>query len=245
MAQQARRLRQGAFSRSLERRTGLLFRRQRELGNPHAGTELETAILGGGDRKSGLFWEQKPPLAGADLLKMLGKCTFERDEYRAPKASFTAERHVWLTRLNNLRIVVDGTTRPLNEAERCIALPLPYKQAGDFTYKQLRAALTKAGLVPEILQIRRPCLSDRRNRTTPSQGPRSGKAGEAPCLAGTAQDAQGQGTRNRMGRHGRRRDGRRPERCSTRLPEVLSVFKDGDEVTTELRKLPLPGGRSR
>jgi hypothetical protein len=48
-------------------------------------TELEAAILGSGDRKSGLFWEQKPPLAGADLLKMLGKCTFESDEYRAPR----------------------------------------------------------------------------------------------------------------------------------------------------------------
>lgn len=111
----------------------LLFRRQCELGNPHAGAELEAKILGNGDKKSGLLWEQKPPLAGADLLKMLGKCTFEKDEYRAPKASFTAERHVWLTRLNNLRIVVDGTTRGLNEAERRLALPLPYQQAGDFT----------------------------------------------------------------------------------------------------------------
>jgi CRISPR-associated endonuclease Csn1 len=126
----AQRNKQGDYGKALSRilladEMALLFRRQRELGNPHASTELEAAILGSGDRKSGLFWEQKPPLAGADLLKMLGKCTFERDEYRAPKASFTAERHVWLTRLNNLRIVVDCRTRGLNEEERRIAMQLP------------------------------------------------------------------------------------------------------------------------
>jgi len=85
---------------------------------------------------------------------MLGRCTFEKPpkgsagqdgkgEYRAPKASFTAGRHVWLTRLNNLRIIIDGTTRPLNEAERQVALPLPYLQAGDLTYKQLGSASSK------------------------------------------------------------------------------------------------------
>ncbi|MDR2128389.1 MAG: type II CRISPR RNA-guided endonuclease Cas9, partial [Burkholderiaceae bacterium] len=90
-----------------------LFEAQRKFGNPHAHAALETEILGNGDRKSGLFWQQKPALSGENLLKMLGKCTLERDENRAPKASFTVERHVWLTRLNNLRIVTDGKVRPL------------------------------------------------------------------------------------------------------------------------------------
>ena len=124
------------------------------MGNPHTGAALEAAdFLGNGDRKSGLFWLQKPALSGDDLLKMLGRCTFEKAEYRAPKASFTAERHVWLTRLNNLRIVVDGVTRPLNEHERRIALPLPYSQAGDLTHKQLRAALVKAGALGESFRF--------------------------------------------------------------------------------------------
>lgn len=77
---------------------------------------------------------------------MLGHCTFEKEEFRAPKASFTAERHVWLTRLNNLRIVIDGVIRPLTESERRIAINLPYQQASDFTYKQLRSVLIKYGL---------------------------------------------------------------------------------------------------
>ena len=84
----AQRNKAGDYGKALSRalladELALLFRRQREFGNPHADADLETKILGKGDRKSGLFWEQKPPLAGADLLKMLGKCTFERDEYRA------------------------------------------------------------------------------------------------------------------------------------------------------------------
>ena len=117
----AQRNKQGDYGKALARtllgdELALLFERQRKLGNPHAGQQLEAAILGSGDCKSGLFWAQKPALAGNDLLKMLGKCTFEKTEYRAPKASFTAERHVWLTRLNNLRIVIDGSTRPLNRS---------------------------------------------------------------------------------------------------------------------------------
>src|SRR3989338_2419041 len=72
---EAQRNKQGDYGKALSRvllndELALLFQHQRELGNPHASAELETAILGNGDRKSGLFWEQKPPLAGADLLKM-------------------------------------------------------------------------------------------------------------------------------------------------------------------------------
>lgn len=205
-----------------------LFQRQRELGNPHADTDLEAKILGNDDRKSGLFWEQKPPLAGTDLLKMLGKCTFERDEYRAPKASFTAERHVWLTRLNNLRIVVDGVTRPLNENERRIALPLPYKQAGDFTYKQLRAALAKSGLgdfnfagIAEDKEkdalVKLPAWQTLRKALKDA-----GLETEWESMAGAA-------------------TGGNPTLLDE-IARVLSVFKDGTEVEAELRKLPLPGG---
>lgn len=110
---------------------------------------LRQAILGSGDQKSGLLWEQRPPLSGENLLKMVGHCTFEKEEYRAPKASFSVERHVWLTQLNNIRISVGGEVRPLNDAERSLALSLPYQRKGNFTYKNLRAALLKAGLLED------------------------------------------------------------------------------------------------
>lgn len=150
---EAQRNKLGDYSKALSRRLlnqefEKLFEAQRRFGNAHADINFELLIRGNGDCKSGLFWKQKPALAGNDLLKMLGKCTFEKTEYRAPKASFTAEKHVWLTRLNNLRVIVDGVSRPLNETERQAALLLPYQSAEKFTYKTLRNALTRSGLLP-------------------------------------------------------------------------------------------------
>lgn len=77
----AQRNKHGDYGKALSRalladELAQLFNRQRTLNNPFASAELETAILGTGNRKSGLLWMQKPALAGDDLLKMLGKCTF-------------------------------------------------------------------------------------------------------------------------------------------------------------------------
>ena len=243
---EAQRNKQGEYRKSLSRvllakELALLFAKQREFGNPHASGELETTILGNGDRKSGLFWQQKPALAGVDLLKMLGTCTFEKGEYRAPKASFTAERHVWLTRLNNLRIVTDGITRQLTEQERSLCLALPYRQAGDLTYKQLGSALTKAGLLeagafkftglaypteaqkaegkakdPESATfVKIPAWNELRLTLT-----KAGLDSEWEQLSGAALCGQ-------------------PE-IFDKIAWVLSVYKDDDEVRAELAKLSLP-----
>lgn len=147
----AQRNKRGDYGKALSRvalakEMELLFERQRALGNPHATIELQEVLLGATGTRSGLFWSQNPPLSGEHLLKMLGKCTFEKSEYRAPKASYSAERHVWLTRLTNLRISIDGRTRTLNATERQIALPLPYESGEKFTYKNLRTALVRQGL---------------------------------------------------------------------------------------------------
>jgi CRISPR-associated endonuclease Csn1 len=147
----AQRNKQGEYTKALSRillgeELTTLFEIQRSLGSQCASSMLELEVLGTGNRKSGLFWLQKPSLAGKDLLKMLGHCTFEKSEYRAAKASFTAERHVWLTRLNNVRITVDGKSRPLTHEERSIALLLPYKSGERFAYKNLRTALVAVGL---------------------------------------------------------------------------------------------------
>ncbi|MBK8318341.1 MAG: hypothetical protein IPL05_06890 [Betaproteobacteria bacterium] len=125
---EAQRNKQGDYGKALSRvllgeELALLFQKQRELGNPHTDAALEQAISRRWRPQERSVLGAKLALAGSDPPKMLGKCTFEKAEFRAPKASFTAERHVWLTRLNNLRIVVDGVTRPLTEQERAIALP--------------------------------------------------------------------------------------------------------------------------
>ena len=243
----AQRNKAGDYGKALSRvlladELALLFKRQRELSNPQADADLETKILGSGDRKSGLFWEQKPPLAGADLLKMLGKCTFEKDEYRAPKASFTAERHVWLTRLNNLRIVVDGTTRGLNETERRLALPLPYQQAGDFTYKQLRAALAKAGLLPDNFKfagLNYP--AGKQLDEAKPKDPEAEKLVKLPAWQELRKTLKDAGLETEwQGMTGAAAGG--DPTLLDEIARVLSVFKDGAEVETELRKLNLPGG---
>lgn len=120
---------------------GTLFKRQRELGNPHTGDSFEQAII---HPETGLLWQQKPALSGEAMLNLIGKCTFEKAEYRAAKHTWSAERFVWLTKLNNLRISVNGTTRGLNTDERAAVINLPYEKA-KLSYKQLKNHLVKMG----------------------------------------------------------------------------------------------------
>ena len=238
----AQRNKGGQYDKALSRvllgdEVALLFASQRRWGNPHASERFEVLILGCGDRRSGLFWQQKPALAGADLLKMLGKCTFEKGEYRAAKASFSAERHVWLTRLNNLRIVIDGRSRPLNEAERKAALPLPY-QTESFKYKTLKTALVKAGLWGDELRFG--------GLAYPSR---------AQAEADKAKDPEDQILVKLPAWHELRKAFKEQpslwQRISTpalegnpdlldQVATVLSVYKDDTEVEQQLRQLPLP-----
>jgi CRISPR-associated endonuclease Csn1 len=241
----AQRNKRGDYGKALSRlalgsEMAELFKRQREFGNPHTGDVLVEAILGKGDHKSGLFWAQKPALAGTDLLKMLGKCPFEKSEYRAPKASFTAERHVWLTRLNNLRVVVDGSTRCLREEERRLALPLPYQQAGNFTYKQLRNALVKAGLLPDSFSfagLSYPSAAQQSDGK--AKDPESAVLVRLPAWQDLRLTLKKAGLETEWeGMAGAATSGK-PELLDS-IAWVLSVFKDDDEVGAELRKLPLP-----
>ncbi|EFX91396.1 CRISPR-associated protein, Csn1 family [Actinobacillus ureae ATCC 25976] len=111
----------------------LLFQRQAELGNPHTSEKLLENLT------TLLLW-QKPALAGEAILKMLGKCTFEPAEYKAAKNSYSAERFVWLTKLNNLRILENGIERALTDNERFTLLDQPYEKA-KLTYAQARTML--------------------------------------------------------------------------------------------------------
>lgn len=245
----AQRNKSGNYEKSLSRlllsnELTLLFERQRTHGNLYADAGLQSAVLGNGDRKSGLFWSQKPALSGADLLKMLGHCTFEKSEYRAPKASFTAERHVWLTRLNNLRIVCDGITRSLNEHERQLVLPLPYQQIGDFTYKQLRTALVKAGHLPDSLRFAGLSYpTETQKESGKAKDPEGEKLVRLPAWQELRTGFKNAGLETEWeGLAGAAMDGR-PDTLN-RIAWVLSVFKDGDETERELRALGLPGGET-
>ena len=239
---QAQRNKQGEYSKALSRALlseefSKLFAAQRALNNPYASSELEIKLL---DRKTGLFWAQKPALAGEDLLKMLGKCTFEKTEYRAPKASFTAERHVWLTRLNNLRVVMDGVTRPLNEAERQFALPLPYNQLSDLSYKQLKAAFVKQGFWSDTARftgLSYPSLNQLNDGK--AKDPESATLIKIPAfhelrktLKEAGQETEWQGMVNAaMSGDASLLD---------QIAWILSIYKDDEEVARELNALNLP-----
>lgn len=125
---------QHTFSRDdLAAELRLLFESQRSNGNSAAGRDFEEEV-------HELLMARRPALSGENLLKMVGCCTFEKDEFRAPKASYRAERFVWLSRLNNLKITGAGDPRPLNEMEHRAVIDLPYMQA-KLTFKQVRKAL--------------------------------------------------------------------------------------------------------
>ncbi|SUT94987.1 CRISPR-associated endonuclease Csn1 family protein [[Actinobacillus] rossii] len=122
------------FSRlDLQAEMALLFQCQREFGNTYTSAKLLenlTALL---------MW-QKPALAGEAILKMLGKCTFEPTEYKAAKNTYSAESFVWLTKLNNLRILENGEERALTDNERFMLLEQPYEKT-KLTYAQVRSIL--------------------------------------------------------------------------------------------------------
>ena len=249
----AQRNKRGDYGKSLSRvllaeEVSILFDRQRVLGNPHTHAAFQSAVLGNGDRKSGLFWLQKPALSGDNLLKMLGRCTFERTggtdgkgEYRAPKASFTAERHVWLTRLNNLRIVIDGETRPLNEQEHSIALLLPYQRAGDLKHEHLRTALTKAGLWNEHFRFAK--FPYAQSADGKAKDPESAVLVKLPAWQEQRKLLKDKGLETEwQGIAGAALEGNAD--LLDRIAWVLSVYKDDAEVERELGKLHLPGGQT-
>lgn len=113
-----------------------LFKSQRERGNTAADETLEAVVI------DLLMW-QKEALSGQALLAMLGHCTFEMQCKRAAKFSYSAERFVWLSKLNNLKISQGGKLRPLSQNELQAAQTLPYTLA-TVNYKQLRDCLVKA-----------------------------------------------------------------------------------------------------
>ncbi|MDR3208846.1 MAG: type II CRISPR RNA-guided endonuclease Cas9 [Rickettsiales bacterium] len=70
------------------------------------------------------------------LDAMIGTCTFEPDESRAPKEAPTAELFVALTKIHNTKIIIDGKTRFFTEEERMKTLGL-LKEQKDVKYSSL------------------------------------------------------------------------------------------------------------
>ena len=73
---------------------------------------------------------------------MVGRCRFEPEQPRAPKEAPSAELFVALSKINNLKVTVDGERRFLNEEERKALLEL-LKNTKEVKYSTIKNKLFK------------------------------------------------------------------------------------------------------
>ena len=119
-----------------------LFEVQRKLGQSYATETLEEEYME-------LFSAQRnfdegpgtnSPYSGNQIEKMIGQCTFEPDEKRAPKASYAFMAFNLWQKINHLRIISDGTYRFLSQAEKEKLAALAWKKE-NLTFKDIRSQL--------------------------------------------------------------------------------------------------------
>lgn len=121
----------------------LIFSRQHALGAPYATSEFEEAYLEiwGSQRNFDEGPGGKSPYGGNMIEKMLGHCTFEKDEPRAAKGSYSAEYFRLLQDVNHLRLVKNnGESSALTAEQKQIYIDLVMKSAAA-SYAQLRKKL--------------------------------------------------------------------------------------------------------
>jgi len=116
----------------LENEIKILFDSQRGFGNKFALLQIEEKYLE-------IFSRQLPFASGEILERMTGFCTLEPTCKRAPKAAWTSERFVLLSKILNLRVRVNGRKIELGIDQQRIIADLAYKNA-KVTYKQIRNA---------------------------------------------------------------------------------------------------------
>lgn len=121
----------------------LIFSRQRALGVPYATSEFEEAYLEiwGSQRNFDEGPGGKSLYGGNMIEKMLGHCTFEKDEPRAAKGSYSAEYFRLLQDVNHLRLIKNnGESCALTREQKQIYIDLVMKSAAA-SYAQLRKKL--------------------------------------------------------------------------------------------------------
>lgn len=80
------------------------------------------------------------PYGGNQIEKMIGKCPFEENELRAPKASYAFMAFNLWQKINNLRIRDTGDYHGLSEEQRKCVAKLAWKKE-KVTYKDIRKTL--------------------------------------------------------------------------------------------------------
>lgn len=131
------------FLRSqLKEEIGIIFEKQKAFGSLYvtdAFSEKYLEIL-----FSQRAFEEGPgeesPYAGNQIEKMVGKCTFEKEEKRASKATYTFELFNLWQKINSIGILQDGVKRRLTDDERNKLFALCHKTE-KIDYKRIRKEL--------------------------------------------------------------------------------------------------------
>jgi CRISPR-associated endonuclease Csn1 len=116
----------------IEKEAGKIFDKQREEGNKFADISIENEYLK-------IAFSQKPV---GSINKMVGFCTFENEEKRAPKDSYSAELFKVLNLINNTTITDMETGEIRNFAKEEIAKIIEIvKDIKDVTYSRIKESL--------------------------------------------------------------------------------------------------------
>ena len=119
-----------------------IFASQRSLGNQTATEKLESSFLE--ILLSQRSFDEGPgegsPYAGSQIERMIGHCTFEPDEERAAKATYSFEYFSLLEAINHIRIISPSESVPLTQEQRKKIIDLVHHSA-EPNYSRIRKEL--------------------------------------------------------------------------------------------------------
>lgn len=119
-----------------------LFKCQREFENPHTGTDFYQNILTIlNNRRKFSKGPGSGPYSGDLIEKMLGKCTLDPSQKRAPRESYAGVMFRLQQSLNNITIIhANNEKTPLTEEQRKVAAEKALS-VDKFTYTHLRKCI--------------------------------------------------------------------------------------------------------
>ena len=215
-----------------------IFAAQRALGNEKATEELENAYVEimtsqrSFDMGPGLQPDGKPsPYAMEGFGDRVGKCTFEKDEYRAPKATYTAELFVALQKINHTKLIDEfGTGRFFTEEERKTIIDL-LLSGKELKYGTIRKKLN----IDPSLKFNSLNYSAKKEGETEEERVRDTEKAKFASMFWTYEYSKCLKDRNEDMTVGQKAD------LLDRIGEILTAYKNDDSRSSRLEDLGLSG----
>lgn len=215
-----------------------IFAAQRALGNEKAAEELENAYVEimtsqrSFDMGPGLQPDGKPsPYAMEGFGDRVGKCTFEKDEYRAPKATYTAELFVALQKINHTKLIDEfGTGRFFSEEERKTIIDL-LLSSKELKYETIRKKLN----IDPSLKFNSLNYSAKKEGETEEERVRDTEKAKFAGMPWTYEYSKCLKDRTEEMPVGEKAD------LFDRIGEILTAYKNDDSRSSRLKELGLSG----